>query len=65
MRQLDPTDDTHNIMLSGWLIFLAMASMRSTGHVARLLCSTVSDFVAQLDSLCDIVSFASRRDSCS
>jgi hypothetical protein len=26
MRQLDPTNDTHNIMLGGWLIFLATAT---------------------------------------
>ncbi|MBI3837079.1 MAG: CDP-diacylglycerol--serine O-phosphatidyltransferase [Planctomycetia bacterium] len=56
MRQLDPTDDTHNIMLSGWLIFLAMVFDALDGHVARLA-RTTSDFGAQLDSLCDIVSF--------
>jgi CDP-diacylglycerol--serine O-phosphatidyltransferase len=56
IRQLDPTDDTHNIMLSGWLIFLARVFDALDGHVARLARST-SDFGAQLDSLCDIVSF--------
>jgi len=56
MRQFDPTDDTHNIMLSGWLIFLAMVFDALDGHVARLTRMT-SDFGAQLDSLCDIVSF--------
>jgi CDP-diacylglycerol--serine O-phosphatidyltransferase len=56
MRQLDPTDDTHNIMLSGWLIFLAMIFDALDGHVARLSRST-SDFGGQLDSLSDIVSF--------
>lgn len=56
MRQLDPTNDTHNIMLSGWLIFLAMIFDALDGHVARLSRST-SDFGAQLDSLCDVVSF--------
>jgi CDP-diacylglycerol--serine O-phosphatidyltransferase len=54
--KLDPTDDTHNIMLSGWLIFLAMVFDALDGHVARLA-RTTSDFGAQLDSLCDLVSF--------
>ncbi len=54
--KLDPTNDTHNIMLSGWLIFLAMIFDALDGHVARLARST-SDFGAQLDSLCDLVSF--------
>ena len=36
MQQLDPTNDTHNIMLSGWLIFLAMIFDALDGHVARL-----------------------------
>jgi len=54
--KLNPTDDTHNIMLSGWLIFLAMIFDALDGHVARLARST-SDFGAQLDSLCDVVSF--------
>ena len=56
IRELDPTDDTHNIMLSGWLIFLAMVFDALDGHVARLA-RTTSDFGAQLDSLCDLVSF--------
>lgn len=56
MGQLDPTNDTHNIMLSGWLIFLAMVFDALDGHVARLARST-SDFGGQLDSLCDLVSF--------
>ncbi len=56
IRELDPTDDTHNIMLSGWLIFLAMVFDALDGHVARLS-HTTSDFGAQLDSLCDVVSF--------
>ncbi len=56
MRQLDPTDDTHNIMLSGWLIFLAMLFDALDGHVARLSRAT-SDFGGQLDSLSDVVSF--------
>ena len=56
MKQLDPTDDTHNIMLSGWLIFLAMVFDALDGYVARLA-RTTSDFGAQLDSLCDVVSF--------
>ncbi len=54
--QLDPADDTHNCMLSGWLIFLAMIFDALDGHVARLAKQT-SDFGAQLDSLCDLVTF--------
>jgi CDP-diacylglycerol--serine O-phosphatidyltransferase len=55
-RALDPNDDTHNCMLSGWLIFLAMLFDALDGHVARLSKAT-SDFGAQLDSLCDLVTF--------
>jgi CDP-diacylglycerol---serine O-phosphatidyltransferase len=56
MRQLDPNDPTQNLMLSGWLIFLAMIFDALDGHVARLSRAT-SDFGAQLDSLCDVVTF--------
>lgn len=56
MSALDPNDPTHNLMLSGWLIFLAMLFDALDGHVARLARST-SDFGAQLDSLCDLVTF--------
>jgi CDP-diacylglycerol--serine O-phosphatidyltransferase len=49
-------DPTHNIMLSGWLIFLAMVFDALDGHVARLS-RTSSEFGAQLDSLCDVVTF--------
>ncbi len=56
ISQLNPTNDTHNVMLSGWLIFLAMIFDALDGHVARLARST-TDFGAQLDSLCDVVSF--------
>ena len=45
MRQLDPADDTHNVMLSGWLIFLAMVFNALDGHVARFA-HTTSDFGA-------------------
>jgi CDP-diacylglycerol---serine O-phosphatidyltransferase len=48
--------DTTNVMLSGWLIFLAMVFDGLDGYVARLARSA-SDFGAQLDSLCDVVSF--------
>jgi CDP-diacylglycerol--serine O-phosphatidyltransferase len=48
--------NTHNCMLSGWLIFLAMIFDALDGHVARLS-RTSSDFGAQLDSLCDLVTF--------
>src|SRR5580698_2563564 len=56
LRSLDRTDPVHNCMLSGWLIFLAMIFDALDGHVARLA-KTTSDFGAQLDSLCDIVTF--------
>ena len=49
-------DDATNVMLSGWLIFLAMVFDGLDGYVARLS-RTTSDFGAQLDSLCDVVSF--------
>ena len=52
----DPTNPTHNIVLSAWLIFLAMIFDALDGHVARLAKIT-SDFGAQLDSLCDLVTF--------
>jgi CDP-diacylglycerol--serine O-phosphatidyltransferase len=52
---LDPMDPT-NVMISGWLIFLAMVFDGLDGYVARLARST-SDFGAQLDSLCDLVTF--------
>lgn len=48
--------DTRNVMLSGCLIFLAMVFDGLDGYVARLS-RTTSDFGAQLDSLCDLVSF--------
>lgn len=49
-------DDNLNCMLSGWLIFLAMIFDALDGHLARLS-RTTSDFGAQLDSLCDAVTF--------
>jgi CDP-diacylglycerol--serine O-phosphatidyltransferase len=49
-------DPTHNVMLCGVLIFLAMLFDVFDGQVARLARVT-SDFGAQLDSLCDLVSF--------
>ena len=52
---IDPRDPT-NIMISGWLIFLAMVFDALDGHVARLA-RTTSDFGGQLDSLCDVVTF--------
>lgn len=53
---LDPSDPTHNIVLAAWLIFLAMIFDALDGHVARLARAT-GDFGAQLDSLCDLVTF--------
>ena len=55
-QAFDSNDPTHNIMLSGWLIFLGMIFDALDGHVARLA-RTSSDFGAELDSLCDVVSF--------
>ncbi len=49
-------DDLRNVMISGWLIFVGMLFDALDGHVARLV-RTSSDFGAQLDSLCDAVSF--------
>jgi CDP-diacylglycerol--serine O-phosphatidyltransferase len=49
-------EDTTNVMISGWLIFLAMIFDALDGYVARLS-RTTSDFGAQLDSLCDLVTF--------
>src|SRR5262249_7989449 len=56
VAELNPADPTHNIVFSGWLIFLAMIFDALDGHVARLVRIT-SDFGAQLDSLCDMVTF--------
>ncbi len=56
VRQLDREDPTHNLMLAGWLIFLAMIFDALDGHVARLTRAS-SDFGAHLDSLCDLVAF--------
>src|SRR5581483_9814286 len=56
LKELDRDNDVHNCMLSGWLIFLAMIFDALDGHVARLA-KTSSDFGAQLDSLCDVVTF--------
>jgi CDP-diacylglycerol---serine O-phosphatidyltransferase len=49
-------NDARNLMISGWLIFLAMVFDGLDGYVARLA-RTTSDFGAELDSLCDVVSF--------
>ncbi|OHB80763.1 MAG: CDP-diacylglycerol--serine O-phosphatidyltransferase [Planctomycetes bacterium RBG_16_64_10] len=56
VRQLDREDPTHNLMLCGWLIFLAMLCDGVDGRVARLAKAS-SDFGAQLDSLGDLVAF--------
>ena len=53
---IDIADPTHNLMLCGMLIFLAMLFDMFDGQVARLT-RTTSDFGGQLDSLCDVVSF--------
>ncbi|MDZ4779800.1 MAG: CDP-diacylglycerol--serine O-phosphatidyltransferase [Planctomycetia bacterium] len=56
VEAFDVNDPTHNIILCGSLIFLAMVFDALDGHVARLS-RTSSDFGAQLDSLCDVVTF--------
>jgi CDP-diacylglycerol--serine O-phosphatidyltransferase len=48
--------DTTNVLLAAWLIFLAMVFDALDGYVARLS-GTSSNFGAQLDSLCDLVTF--------
>lgn len=53
---LDKTDDVHNIMLAGLLIFAAMVFDALDGYIARLA-SVSSQFGAELDSLCDLVTF--------
>src|SRR3954470_16174547 len=53
---IDSDDPTHNLMLCGALILLAMLFDAVDGQVARNTRAT-SDFGAQLDSLCDLVSF--------
>lgn len=53
---LNSVDPTHNLMLCGCLIFLAMLFDTFDGQVARMAKAT-SDFGAQLDSLSDLVSF--------
>ncbi len=52
----DPANPVHNMMLCGMLIFLAMVFDALDGHVARLTRNT-SNFGAELDSLCDLVTF--------
>jgi CDP-diacylglycerol--serine O-phosphatidyltransferase len=49
-------DPTHNLMLCGALILLAMLFDAVDGQIARLT-RGVSGFGAELDSLCDLVSF--------
>jgi CDP-diacylglycerol--serine O-phosphatidyltransferase len=56
MRSFDKEDPVHNVMLSGWLIVLGMIFDALDGHVARLAKSS-SNFGAELDSLCDLVTF--------
>lgn len=53
---LESFDPTHNLLLCGTLIVMAMLFDMFDGQVARLT-RTASDFGGQLDSLCDVVSF--------
>ncbi|MFZ5833370.1 MAG: CDP-diacylglycerol--serine O-phosphatidyltransferase [Planctomycetota bacterium] len=48
--------DVTNVMIGGWLVFLAMVFDALDGYVARLS-RTATDFGAELDSLCDLVTF--------
>jgi len=48
--------DPSNCMYSAWLIFLAMLFDALDGYIARLS-KSASEFGAELDSLCDMVSF--------
>jgi CDP-diacylglycerol--serine O-phosphatidyltransferase len=54
MRTL--ASDPSNCMYSAWLIFLAMVFDALDGYIARLS-KSASEFGAELDSLCDMVSF--------
>jgi CDP-diacylglycerol---serine O-phosphatidyltransferase len=56
MDFLESNDPTHNLMLCGALILLAMVFDSVDGQIARLT-RGVSGFGAELDSLCDLVSF--------
>jgi CDP-diacylglycerol--serine O-phosphatidyltransferase len=52
----DLAKDPTNCMYSAFLIFLAMVFDALDGYVARLS-RTASDFGAELDSLCDVITF--------
>ena len=54
--QADPAKFAQWIGWAGWLIFFAMVCDALDGKVARLSRGT-SDFGAELDSLCDVISF--------
>jgi CDP-diacylglycerol--serine O-phosphatidyltransferase len=57
VRQMIASDDpTHNLMLCGALILLAMFFDAVDGQVARIT-RAMTEFGGQLDSLCDVVSF--------
>jgi len=51
-----PEADSYHLALAGWLIVAAMVFDALDGYVARLARST-SKFGAELDSLCDAISF--------
>lgn len=55
-NDVNPADYPFYMQLSGWLIVAAMVFDALDGYVARLARST-SKFGAELDSLCDAVSF--------
>jgi CDP-diacylglycerol--serine O-phosphatidyltransferase len=55
--KLDGTDETRKyFVVSGWLIVAAMLFDALDGYIARIS-RTVSRFGAELDSLCDVISF--------
>jgi len=56
IKALDREDPAHNMVFAGALIFMAMIFDALDGYVARLSRAT-TDFGAQLDSLCDVVTF--------
>lgn len=49
-------DASHNLCIAAWLLAVAMVFDMLDGRVARMT-RTTSDFGAQLDSLCDMISF--------
>jgi len=53
---LDGAGGFHNVMIAAWMIFAALLFDALDGRLARMT-RQATDFGAQLDSLCDIISF--------